>query len=45
MYGRLAPYWATVATSLYILSFIYVWSTDDWFAVYYENFLTPVCLI
>ena len=43
--GRLAPYWATIATSLFILSFLYVVMTDDWFTVYEEEFLMPVSSI
>jgi hypothetical protein len=43
--GRLAPYWATIATSLFILSFLYVVMTDDWFSVYEEEFLMPVSSI
>jgi hypothetical protein len=40
--GRLAPYWVAVASTLWILAFLYVWTDDIIFDVYHNGVIVPV---
>jgi hypothetical protein len=40
--GRLVPYWIAVASSLWVLAFLYAWKSDPGFNAYYYGMFVPV---
>lgn len=40
--GRLVPYWLTALCSLWILAFLYAWTSDAGYVAYNEGMIVPV---
>jgi flagellar biosynthesis/type III secretory pathway M-ring protein FliF/YscJ len=36
-FGRLLPFWMTVITSLWIIAFLIIWSTEKGYELYDKN--------